>query len=134
MGWGFHPSGVPRDQIFLITKLWRHAHLSDDVELAFTSRYGASGTDYVDFRLMHYPCAFKRRLAFLPAGPDGKVVTDTISFIDTRKAIEKLLKTGQTRAIGIWNFSSTRLEVVRLQVSSSVLHFATYQRKKETEK
>ncbi|CAK7235644.1 hypothetical protein SBRCBS47491_009364 [Sporothrix bragantina] len=40
------------------------------------------------------------------------MVTDPTSFIDTWKAMEKLLKTGKTRAIGVSNFSKSELEVI----------------------
>lgn len=41
---------------------------------------------------------------------DGKMQTSDILYVDTYKAMEKLLKTGKTKAIGISNFSRGELE------------------------
>jgi alcohol dehydrogenase (NADP+) len=41
---------------------------------------------------------------------DGKVATGDTDYVDTYKAMEKLLKTGKTKAIGISNFSKAELE------------------------
>ncbi|OAA54595.1 Aldo/keto reductase [Niveomyces insectorum RCEF 264] len=109
---GIRRSGVPRDQIFLTTKLWCNAHHPDDVKPALDESLRDLETAYVDLYLMHYPCAFKRGPDFLPFGLDGKMVTDPTPFIDTWKAMEKLLKTGKTRAIGVSNFSKSELEVI----------------------
>lgn len=61
---------------------------------------------------MHYPCSFQRGDELLPFGPDGKMITDPTPFIATWKAMENLLGTGKTRAIGVSNFSQTELEVI----------------------
>lgn len=61
---------------------------------------------------MHYPCSFRRGPDLLPFGPDGRMITDPTHFVDTWKAMEKLLITGKTRAIGVSNFSKIELEQV----------------------
>lgn len=109
---GIRRSGIPRDQIFLTTKLWCNAHHPDDVEPALNDSLSDLGTDYVDLYLMHYPCSFKRGPEFEPLGPDGKIITDPTHFLDTWKAMEKLLKTGKTRAIGVSNFSQLEIEEI----------------------
>ncbi|KAI9037398.1 Aldo/keto reductase [Aspergillus affinis] len=59
-GKGIARSGIPREEIFVTTKLWCNAHHPDDVELALDASLADLGVDYVDLYLMHYPCAFKR--------------------------------------------------------------------------
>ncbi|KAH6892644.1 NADP-dependent oxidoreductase domain-containing protein [Thelonectria olida] len=71
VGNGIGRSGVPRDQIFLTTKLWCNAHQPDDVEPALNESLRDLGTEYVDLYLMHYTCSFKRGSSLLPFGPDG---------------------------------------------------------------
>ncbi|KAJ3542869.1 hypothetical protein NM208_g3872 [Fusarium decemcellulare] len=105
-------SGVPREQIFLTTKLWGNAHHPDDVEPSLDDSLKDLETDYVDLYLMHYPCSFKRGPDLFPLGPDGKLIPGSIPFIDTWKAMEKLLETGKTRAIGVSNFSKIELEQI----------------------
>jgi alcohol dehydrogenase (NADP+) len=67
------------------------------------------GLDYVDLYLMHWPSAFKPGDELMPK-VDGKMQTADISYVDTYKAMEKLLKTGKTKAIGVSNFSKAELE------------------------
>ena len=103
---------MPRDEIFLTTKLWCNAHHPDDVEPALDESLRDLGVEHVDLYLMHYPCSFKRGPEFLPFGPDGKMITDPTPFMDTWKAMEKLLKTGKTKAIGVSNFSKIEIEKI----------------------
>lgn len=112
MGWGIKRSGVPREEIFLTTKLWCNAHHPDDVEPALDESLRDLDTDYLDLYLMHYPCSFKRGPEFLPFGPDGKMITEPSHFLDTWKAMEKLLDTGKVRAIGVSNFSKIELQQI----------------------
>jgi diketogulonate reductase-like aldo/keto reductase len=61
---------------------------------------------------MHYPCSFRRGEDFLPFGSDGKMITDPTPFIDTWKAMEKLVATGKTRAVGVSNFGQIELQKI----------------------
>lgn len=110
VGRGIRRSGVSRDEIFITTKLWCNSHHPDDVEPALDDSLRDLGVDYVDLYLMHYPCAFKRGPDFMPMGPDGKIIPDSTDFVDTWKAMEKLLLTGKVKAIGVSNFSQLELE------------------------
>jgi len=67
--------------------------------------------DYVDLYLMHWPSAFKPGDDFFPK-VDGKMQTADISYVDTYKAMEKLVNTGKTKAIGISNFSRKEVETL----------------------
>lgn len=96
--------------MFLTTKLWCNAHHPDDVEPALDDSLRDLETDYVDLYLMHYPCSFKRGPDFLPFGDDGTLMSEPTHFADTWKAMEKLIKTGKTRAIGVSNFSKIELQ------------------------
>lgn len=112
VGEGIRQSGVPREDVFITTKLWCNAHHPNDVEPAIDASLADLGVEYVDLYLMHYPCAFKSGEELLPLGPDGKMMTEQIPFIDTWKAMEKLIVTGKTKAIGVSNFSKTELDVI----------------------
>ena len=106
---GIKKSGVPRDQIFLVTKLWNNSHHPEDVESALDASLKDLNTDYIDLYLMHWPSAFQRGDKLRPTS-GGKVLTDDIDFIETYKAMEPLIKSGKAKAIGISNFSKAEIE------------------------
>lgn len=93
-------SGVPRQELFVTTKVWNDRHR--DVEAAFDESFEKLGLEYIDLYLMHWPQAQKA---------DGSA-DDSISFVDTWKQLERLLETraGKVRAIGVSNFSSKTLK------------------------
>ncbi|WP_448331848.1 aldo/keto reductase [Streptomyces sp. DSM 41534] len=85
-------SGVPREELFLTTKLWNADQGYDSTLAAFDTSLAKLGTDYVDLYLIHWPTPARDR------------------YLDTWRALEKLLADGRTRAIGVSNFQPAHLE------------------------
>jgi len=77
VGKGIKNSGVPREQIFLTTKLDNPDH-SNEIEALETSLKKLD-TPYIDFWLMHWPAPLK----------DGKV-DESRDWLDTWKAVEDI--------------------------------------------
>jgi len=111
-------SGVPREEIFITTKLWNHKHHPDDVEGAVDASLKDLQTDYVDLFLMHWPVAWERGDSPFPFKDGKAIVDDKTTYIDTWKALEKVHKSGKVRAIGVSNFSKAEIE--NLLANSSV--------------
>ncbi|MDN3258541.1 aldo/keto reductase [Streptomyces sp. CSDS2] len=94
-------SGVPREEIFVTTKVWNSDHGYDATLRAFDASLAKLGLDYVDLYLIHWP---------LPS-------RDT--YVDTYKAFEKLYADKRVRAIGVSNFLPDHLR--RLTQETSVI-------------
>lgn len=94
-------SALPREDIFVTTKLWNSDQGYDAALRAFDASLGKLGLDYVDLYLIHWP---------LPS-------RDT--YVDTYKAFEKLHGDGRVKAIGVSNFLPEHLR--RLIAETSVV-------------
>jgi glycerol 2-dehydrogenase (NADP+) len=100
VGVGMRASGVPREEIWLTTKLdnaW-HKRVADGIDESLKNL----GTDYVDLYLMHWPVA-------LDPSDETKVI-DGWDFVDTWMEMQKLVETGKVRNIGVSNFGIGHLE------------------------
>ncbi|CAL2069840.1 MULTISPECIES: aldo/keto reductase [Streptomyces] len=94
-------SGLPREEIFVTTKLWNSDQGYDATLRAFDTSLGKLGLDHLDLYLIHWP---------LPARD---------MYVDTYKALEKLYADGRVRAIGVSNFLPEHLR--RLAEETSVI-------------
>lgn len=85
-------TGIPREELFVTTKLWNSDQGYDSTLRAFDASLTRLGLDYVDLYLIHWP---------LPARN---------AYVDTYKAFETILAEGRARAIGVSNFLPEHLE------------------------
>jgi diketogulonate reductase-like aldo/keto reductase len=92
VGEGIRASGVPREDIFVTTKVWITDYGYDQTLHAFDRSLRKLGFDYLDLYLTHWP---------VPSAFDETVAS--------YKAAMKLLAEGRVRAIGVCNFSSAHL-------------------------
>ncbi|KAJ5799323.1 err1 [Penicillium psychrosexuale] len=109
VGKGVKKSGVPREELFITTKLWNNKHHPDDVASAMQQSLDDLDMDYVDLFLIHWPVAWERGEELFPV-KDGNPIMVNIDIADTYKAMEQLLKTGKARAIGVSNFNKSEME------------------------
>ncbi|KAF3932008.1 hypothetical protein ABW20_dc0103569 [Dactylellina cionopaga] len=101
VGQGIKDSGVPREEIWITTKLdnpW-HRRVEEGIESSLKSL----GVDYVDLYLMHWPCSSD------PADPKVLTAFPDWDFIDTWREMEKLPASGRVKNIGVSNFDVTQL-------------------------
>ncbi len=85
-------SGIPREDIFVTTKLWNADQGYDSTLRAFDTSLAKLGLEYVDLYLIHWPLPAKDK------------------YVDSYKAFEKLLSDGRVKAIGVSNFLPEYLE------------------------
>ena len=77
VGAAIKKSGIPREEIFITTKLWNNSHHPDDVEGALDASLKDLGTEYLDLYLMHWPSPFARGDNLFPKKDDKMVPGDT---------------------------------------------------------
>jgi len=102
---------LTREEVFITTKLWCIHHDPAHVEAACRRSLKNLGLSYVDLYLMHTPIGYEYREPeeLLPKDSEGKLVFSDVDYLDTYKAMEKLVDIGLVRSIGVSNFNSEQL-------------------------
>ncbi|KAK9425671.1 hypothetical protein SUNI508_03032 [Seiridium unicorne] len=110
-------SGIKREDIFVVTKLWNT--YSTRAEFGLDKSLKSLGLDYVDLFLVHWAVGMNPngtrpdggdadRFPLLPNG-ERDILWDH-DHVQTWKDMEALVKTGKTKAIGVCNYSKIYLE------------------------
>lgn len=92
VGKAIKDSGIPRENLFITTKVWNSDQGYDNTLKAYEESLKRLGTDYVDLYLIHWPMPQQDK------------------YVDTYKALEQLYKDGRVRAIGVCNFEIEHLQ------------------------
>lgn len=90
VGEGIRASGVPREEIFVTTKLWNADQGYESTLRAFDESLAKLQLDYVDLYLIHWPV-------------EGK-------YKDSWRAMEEIYHSGRAKAIGVSNFHEHHIE------------------------
>ena len=89
VGEAIRESGLPRESVFVTSKLWVQDYEYDDALRAFDRSLSELGLDYIDLYLLHKPYG---------------------NYYAAWRALERLHKEGRIRAIGVTSFSNERLQ------------------------
>jgi alcohol dehydrogenase (NADP+) len=99
---GFAAGGIPREGVFVTTKLWNTNHRPERVEPAFEASLDRLRLDYLDLYLIHTPFAFQPGDEQDPRDQNGNVLYDRgVTLLDTWRAMEALVDHGKCRAVGL---------------------------------
>lgn len=101
VGQALRASDVPRDEVFVTTKVWNTEQGFDETLRAFDASLDRLGTDHVELYLIHWPAPTQDR------------------YVDTWRALERIAEEGRARSIGVSNFQVHHLE--RLLGETSVV-------------
>ena len=89
VGEAIRESGLPRESVFVTSKLWVQDYEYDDALRAFDRSLSELGLDYIDLYLLHKPYG---------------------NYYAAWRALERLHREGRIRAIGVTSFSNERLQ------------------------
>ncbi len=88
VGAAIRKSGIPREELFIATKLWIQDYGYENTKKAFRTSMEKLGLDYLDLYLMHQPMS---------------------DYYGSWRAMEELYQEGKIRAIGVCNLYPERL-------------------------
>ncbi|MHA3022665.1 aldo/keto reductase [Mycobacterium sp. BMJ-28] len=94
VGHALAASGVPREDVFVVTKLWNADQGYEKAVKAFDASAERLGVEYVDLYLIHWP------------------VPEANLFVDSFKGLAHLREQGRVRSIGVSNFATEHLRTL----------------------
>jgi 2,5-diketo-D-gluconate reductase A len=89
---GIHAADVPREQLFITTKLWNDRHGAKNALKAFDESLKKLQLEHVDLYLIHWPSP------------------RTNLYVETWRALQEIKSSGRARSIGVSNFKIPHLE------------------------
>lgn len=102
VGTGIKNSGVPRDQIFLTTKVWIDRLADGKLQPSVDESLKKLKTDYVDLLLIHWP------------------VEKDAKFAEQLRTLQDVQKAGKTRLIGVSNFTVAQLKQATEEIGAEI--------------
>lgn len=98
IGHAIKDSGIPREELFITTKLWNDAHGYEEAKVALRTSLDKLQLDYLDLYLIHWPNPVNLRDRWQSANAD------------TWRAMEEMVAEGLIKTIGVSNFLVHHLE------------------------
>ena len=92
VGKAIKQSSIPREELFITTKVWNSDHGYENTLRAFDASLERLGLDYLDLYLIHWP------------------TPKYDQYVDTYKAMEAIYHEGRVKAIGVCNFHIEHLQ------------------------
>ncbi len=108
VGQAIKEAGVPREQLFITSKVWNDDRGYDKTIKAFEETMRKLDCDYLDLYLIHWPnpVAFREQMVEMNN--------------ETWRALEYLYNTGKVKAIGVSNFKRHHLEKLSYSIKPMV--------------
>ena len=101
IGRGIAECGIPREDLFLTTKVWNADRGYDKTMASFEASLKALNLEYLDLFLIHWPANY------LEYGKEAKKIN-----ADTWRALETLYREGRVKAIGVSNYLIHHIEAL----------------------
>ena len=100
VGRAIKDSGIPREELFVTSKLWNDSHSYEAAKIALDKSLDLLGLDYLDLYLIHWPNPLINRRDWDKANAEAW------------RYMEDAYTEGKIRAIGVSNFQIEHLEAL----------------------
>lgn len=124
IGIALKESCIPREDIFVTTKLWNSVRGYNETICAFNESLKKLQLEYIDLYLIHWPSPLEFRDCYQEKN------------IETYQALEKLYSQGKIKAIGVSNFLKHHIEelknFVSIPIAVNQIEFHPYYYDQET--
>lgn len=124
IGIALKESCIPREDIFVTTKLWNSVRGYNETICAFNESLRKLQLEYIDLYLIHWPSPLEFRDCYQEKN------------VETYKALEKLYSQGKIKAIGVSNFLKHHIEelknFVSIPIAVNQIEFHPYYYDQET--
>ena len=123
-----------REDLFIVSKLWNTFHRPEHVEEGCRKSLKDLGVDYLDLYIIHFPIAMKYvpidvkyppewQTEESPSGKPEMILDEGVTYAETYKAMEQLVKKGLVRNIGCSNIGTSMLRqtLISSEIKPSVL-------------
>ncbi|MBK8027130.1 MAG: aldo/keto reductase [Chloroflexi bacterium] len=106
-------AGIPRESLWITSKLWNDKHAEADVIPAFEQSLSDLGLDYLDLYLIHWPFPnfHAPGVDVHSRDPHAKPYIHE-NFMKTWRQLEKLVESGRVRHIGTSNMTIPKLKLL----------------------
>ncbi|KAG8311228.1 hypothetical protein J6590_046689 [Homalodisca vitripennis] len=132
----FDSGRIKREELFIVTKLWRTAMHEKYVEESLTRQLADLQLTYVDLYLIHSPVGFVHGDDLFPKDEEGNMKLDMTTDLEAVwKAMERQVDAGRTKFIGVSTFNIEQLErirkIARIMPSTNQIECHLYLQEKE---
>lgn len=104
-------TSIPRDELWITSKLWNNSQRPEDIRPALEGSLKALGLEYLDLYLIHWPVQLLHTVMYPQSGNDLIAWTDEHA-LETWNALEACVQAGLTRHIGTSNFSTRKIRTL----------------------
>lgn len=102
---------LKREDLYLVSKVWNTHHSKEQVVVCLNQTLANLKVDYVDLYLVHWPMGFKEGTGEpFPKDSDGNMMFSDVNYLETYKELEKQMKLGKIKSIGVSNFNVKQLQ------------------------
>ncbi|XP_065360805.1 aldo-keto reductase family 1 member C18-like [Calliphora vicina] len=115
---------ITREDIYITSKVWNNHHTPQLVRKACETSLKNLGLTYLDSYIMHSPMAFQEGDNYRPKDDNENIIFSEVDFVQTWRAMEKLVQNGLVLSLGLANFNIRQINLIldKARIKPALLH------------